>query len=71
MTIRELKERINEFDDSLEIMILDGFNGQGKKRTLNFGPKSSSINKKDYEEGGADSQNKFGNKVVLIGYGCY
>ena len=38
MKVKELIERLKEYDGETEITILDGFNGGGKPRTINFGP---------------------------------
>lgn len=70
MTVAQLKEHLNNFDDDLEVMILDGFNAQGEKRTINFAPTNTRVITKDDDELG-DCEGKLGNSVVILGYGYY
>ncbi len=53
-----------------ELMILDGHNGGGEPRTINMGPIYHKIIKAE-ADGGADCEGRVGEKVALIGYGCY
>jgi len=71
MSVKQLIEHLSKFDDNVEVMILDGFNGQGNKRTINFTPSNLQIITPEDEETGSDCNDKVGNKVVLLGYGCY
>lgn len=70
MNAKQLIEHLSKFDDNVEVMILDGFNG-GKKRTINFTPPDLQIITPEDEDSGCDCNDKVGNKVVLLGYGCY
>lgn len=57
-------------DPTLEVMILDGFNGGGEPRDINLGPTEQVITQDNADEG-ADCEGKVGQKVLIIGYGCY
>jgi hypothetical protein len=71
MNVKELIEHLSKFNKNAEVMILDGFNGQGNKRTINWTPSSlRAITKIDAKESG-DCEDKIGKKVVMIGFGCY
>jgi hypothetical protein len=54
----------------MEIMVLDGSNGGGVPRTINFGPVVSKVNKSDEYET-ADCEGKVGQSVLIIGFGSY
>lgn len=69
MKAKELAERLMENPD-MEIMILDGFNGGGYPRTVNFGPTTYEITKEDAKECG-DCEGLVGWKVLTMGFGCY
>jgi hypothetical protein len=51
-------------------MILDGFNGGGFPRDVNFGPMKHRIGAMDAKACG-DCEDKLGVDVVVMGYGCY
>ena len=70
MLVRELIEKLSKLDQNKQIMILDSFNGAGDKRKINLGPVLEKITKADAEEC-ADCENLVGNKVYVIGFGCY
>ncbi len=73
MTISELINRLQEIQKAqgdVEVMVLDGFNGGGAPRTINMGPKVHTITPQDAEETG-DCEEILGDKIALIGYGCY
>lgn len=53
-----------------EIMILDGFNAGGYPRTINLGPMSHIISEEDVKST-YDCEDRAGEKVVILGYGCY
>lgn len=53
-----------------EVMILDGFNGGGEPRDLNSGPSGIVITPRHAKES-ADCEDKVGQTVWIIGYGCY
>ena len=66
----ELIKRLEEIDGDPEVMILDGFNGGGAKRDLNLGPILDRVTKSDHSET-SDCKGRIGEKVIVIGYGCY
>ena len=55
---------------NLEVMVLDGSNGQGSPRIINFGPLLHTITKDHADESG-DCENIVGQKVIILGFGCY
>jgi len=67
--IRKL-EAIQATEGDLEVMILDGFNGGGVPRDINLGPSLRLISEYDAHETG-DCENRVGEHIVRIGYGCY
>lgn len=70
MKVSEMINRLSKIDPQMEVMILDLFNAQGNPRTINFGPKERVINEKNAHEA-ADCEGRVGEKVMVIGYGCY
>lgn len=70
MTIGELIARLSEFPMDKRVMILDGFNAGGYPREINVGPIKQTVTKDDVENC-ADCEGLKGQKVVVIGYGCY
>lgn len=70
MTAAQLISRLSQIPPDTEVMILDGFNGGGDPREINFGPVTRKITNANAEDT-ADCEGKIGNTVVLIGYGCY
>lgn len=68
MTVKELKDYLNKFDDNQEVMIRDGFNGGGNLRIINCKTESSM----DFEDEGVfDNKELIGTKVVELGFGNY
>ena len=74
MKVKDLIEELSKFDHNLEVAILDGFNGGGVPRTINFGPiefdgvpEFEGDEQADYD----DIQTEPGNPIVIMGYGCY
>lgn len=71
MTVGQLRKRLETFPDDMEVMILDGFNGGGYPRTINFGPNNyRTITESDANECG-DCEGRVGERIVLMGYGFY
>ena len=71
MSVSELIQHLSKFDGDLEVMLLDGFNAQGNKRSITFAPAGlREITLQDEEESG-DCEDKIGNKVVILGFGYY
>lgn len=77
MNVGELIKRLQEYDPSTEVAILDGFNGGGQPRALNLGPvlwdKESMEEMKELDEmpDYADLNSAPGTPIVIMGYGCY
>lgn len=77
MKVAQLIEKLSKLDPSLEVAILDGFNGGGSPRTINYGPLM--WDKEDIEESiqlddeldYSDLNSKSGTPIVLMGFGCY
>ena len=69
MKASQLAEKLLQNPD-MEVMIMDGPNGNGFPRTINFGPIIHIINEGD-EFVTDDCEGKVGTKVLLIGYGSY
>ena len=77
MKISELIAQLQELDPETEVAILDGFNGGGQPRTVNFGPvlwDAEALEEMralamtpDY----ADLTSPAGTPIVVMGYGCY
>lgn len=70
MTIADLIRRLEKLDPTMDVMILDGFNGGGTPRELNLGPASHIITAENAEDT-ADCEGREGEKVVVLGFGCY
>lgn len=77
MRVRDLIQRLQQFDGSLEVAILDGFNGGGEPRAINFGPhldgdeQARNIGYAKTSLSYADLDTYQGNTIVIMGYGCY
>ena len=74
ITVGELRAALAEFPDALPVMILDGRNGGGMARAINFGPlipvQYDNLDEGRHEyEGNPDDD--FGPTIVLMGYGRY
>lgn len=70
MTVKELMYELERFEPSIEVMILDSFNGGGCPRSINLGPARKTITAKMADEA-ADCEGKVGHGVVVLGFGCY
>jgi len=70
MKIDELIRELSKFDPDQEVMILDRFNGGGVPRKINIGPMSHIITHNEKLETD-DCEDLVGQKIALIGYGCY
>ncbi len=70
MTVADLRARLAIFPDDTEVMVLDGFNGGGEPRTINFGPIQRTITEDNAKECG-DCEGKVGAEIALIGFGSY
>jgi hypothetical protein len=70
MKVQELIEALMKLPQDQEVMVLDGSNGGGHPRTLNLGPLQRAIRQVDVNET-ADCEERYGEWVVVLGYGCY
>lgn len=69
MKVANLIRILSELDNNDEVMILDGFNGGGFPREINY---QKSIEITDYDAHHcADCEDMIGRKVFVIGYGSY
>lgn len=69
MKAKDLAERLL-LDPEKEIMILDGFNGGGTPRIINFGPIQEVITLSDALTAD-DCEGREGEQILIIGFGCY
>lgn len=70
MKVADLIRRLQQYPADAEVMVLDGFNGGGDPRTLNLGPLVRRITEEHAENSG-DCEERVGEEVIVIGYGCY
>ena len=70
MTVKELIKILQSKNQDMEVMILDGSNGGGTPRTLNLGPTHRFITEGNNKES-SDCENRIGEPIVVIGFGCY
>lgn len=77
MKVRDLIAKLEKLDPDLEIAILDGFNGGGEPRTINFGPthwnkdRLAEMKKFNIPPDYSDLDVEDGTEIVVMGYGCY
>jgi len=72
MTAAELILHLQNFPPTTEVMMLDGVNGEGCKRNLNFIPLDLGVIGSTWHDlGPADCEGRHGEKVITLGYGCY
>lgn len=74
MKVKDLIARLQKLDSELEVAILDGFNGDGQPRTINFGPivdNGIAVYDGDARADYGDLDTLPGNDIVIMGYGCY
>lgn len=70
MTINQLIKKLQQYDPNLDVMINDSNNNGNYPRTINFGPVLRKIQEFQVEQV-ADCEGKLGEKVIIIGFGCY
>jgi len=68
--INHLKCEFSSLSDDTQVMILDGFNGGGRPRKINFGPSVQVITSADAREC-ADCEDLVGKKCIILGFGSY
>lgn len=77
MKVKDLIAELSSLDPDMEIAVLDGFNGGGQPRALNFGPtvwdKETLEEMADLDDSPdySDLSVKEGTEIVVMGYGCY
>lgn len=71
MKIKELIKHLNKFDENIEVMILDGFNGGGNPREINNKPIDLYTITEENERYSGDCDDMIGEEVVILGYGSY
>lgn len=69
MTSHELARKLLSGPD-LEVAIIDGFNGGGEPRTINYGPHVRDVNIEHSSYITDDIETKAGS-IVVMGFGCY
>lgn len=73
MKLSDLIERLQKLQrqqGDTDVMVLDGHNGGGSLRDINLGPVFKNIRPKDAEATG-DCEDRVGERVVALGFGCY
>lgn len=70
MNVKELIARLSKLPPETEVMILDSHNGGGYPRELNLGPVLRTIQEDDGVEA-ADCEDRAGEVVAVVGFGCY
>lgn len=72
MTVAELTEALEKYDPDMEVAILDGFNGGGVPRQINFGPRLENYNQANHDQTyREDLIDDEADAWIIIGYGCY
>ena len=77
MKVKDLINELSVLDPEMEVAVLDGFNGGGQPRAINYGPQvwdtetleemADLDDSPDY----SDLSVKEGTEIVVMGYGCY
>lgn len=70
MLVKDLIKKLSLLQQDLPVMILDGFNGSGYPRDINYGPVERLVSLEDGADN-CDCEELAGQKVYVIGYGCY
>lgn len=70
MTAAALIRALQALPPDTDVMVLDSFNGGGHPREINLGPTPHLISAND-AEASADCEQRVGEKVFVLGYGCY
>lgn len=66
----ELIERLSQLPPNAEVMVMDGNNGAGVPRAINFGPCERVVTLGDADQT-YDCEHLIGVKVQTIGFGAY
>lgn len=67
----QLAEFFSKLPPETNVMVLDGFNGGGDPRFLNYGPRVVKVDQKLIGTNGDTSFLEAGEGLVVFGYGCY
>jgi hypothetical protein len=70
VTVQELINQLSKYPKDTQVMLLDGHNGGGCLRTLNFGPVEKEVMAQNVRDS-VDCEGLEGTTVVVMGYGCY
>ena len=75
MKVNELISILSGYNGDADIAILGGENGYGIPREINFGPVEYTIHDKSLTKSELDNISDInsivGDKIVIIGFGCY
>jgi hypothetical protein len=77
MNVGELIAQLQRLNPNTEVAVLDGFNGGGQPRALNFGPALwdeetlEEMADFDMPPDYSDLKSMPGMPIVVLGYGCY
>lgn len=70
VTVAELITQLSQFNPKSHVLVNSGPNGSGSPYDLNQGPISHTITEDDANST-ADCENRIGEQIVLIGFGCF
>ncbi len=70
MKVHELIAKLLVLPAEMEVMIMDEANGGGSPRQINHGPVCKRITE-THADLTADCEGREGEKIVVVGYGCY
>jgi len=76
MLVMQLIEQLSQLPQTLEVTILDGFNGGGIPRDINltphvYDPKEWEWTTNKERDDYSDIHTPTGQPIVVMGYGCY
>lgn len=74
MKVSDLIQRLERLPQDMEVTIVDGFNGGGQPRTINFGPHVETWDSNKHcsdRHDFSDINASEGQDIVTMGYGCY
>ena len=74
MKVKELIKRLSEFNPEMEVAVLDGSNGGGYPREINYGPieyRGKPDFKGDTNADYEDLETSEGQSIVQMGFGFY
>jgi len=74
MKVKDLIARLQEMDPDVDIAILDGTNGDGNLRRINYGPHKNlqaTLQPHMIEDCSDFEHMDIGTKIYYMGFGCY